>query len=221
MIYVTDAWKQAHKGASIGFMIVENVLNAKQSEALEVSKRKLKDELQARFTNREALFNHFPISVYSNYYKQYKKSYHVLKQLESVIFKGKEIPCIAAVVEAMFMAELKNGLLTAGHDYNALRFPLTLDAAAGDEAYFLINGKEQVVKPQDMMLYDAAGIISSIIHGPDLRTRILPETQKVVFVVYAPVGISKDTVVNHLSDIYDYVKLVSPDAKIEYQEVYT
>lgn len=221
MLQVTEEWKQVHQGASLGFMLLKNVLNPEQCEVLETSKRKLETELRSMFMSKEELSAHFPISIYSNYYKRYNKTYHVLKQLESIIFKGKGIPGVAAIVEAMFMAELGNGLLTAGHDYDNLKLPLTLDAATGKETYILMNGKEEVVKPQDMMISDTVGIISSIIHGPDLRTRILPETRNVVFVVYAPAGISKDIVVNHLSHIYDYAKLVSPNAKIERQEVYT
>lgn len=221
MIYATNAWKQTYPGAQLGFMVVNNVMNAERSETLEISKRALEDELRKSFVNKEELATHFPISIYTTYYKKFKKTYHVLKQLESVVFKSKQIPCGAAVVEAMFMAELKNGLLTAGHDYNALHFPLTLDTAKGDEAYLLINGNEQGVKAQDMMLTDDEGVISSIICGPDLRTRILPETRKAVFVIYAPAGISNAMVTDHLSDIYTYLKVVSPDAKIEQQEIYT
>ncbi|MBP2656139.1 MAG: hypothetical protein H6Q73_3708 [Firmicutes bacterium] len=220
MIYATDEWKQTHQGAKLGLMVVDNVMNAERSEALEASKRALENKLQNSFVNKEELANHFPISVYSMYYKQFKKTYHVLKQQESVIFKAKQIPNGAALVEAMFMAELKNGLLTAGHDYNALHFPLTLDAAKGDETYLLINGKEQCVKAQDMILSDDEGVISSIIYGPDLRTRILPETRKAAFVIYAPEGIPSDMITDHLLDIYSYLKMVSSDVRIEEQEIF-
>lgn len=221
MLYATDLWKKTHPGASVGCMIIGNVLNLEPCEGLENYKRRLETALRAMFISKQELSGHFPITVYRDYYKRYKKTYHVLQQLESIIFKGKEIPHVAGLVQTMFMAELKNCLLTAGHDYDALKLPLKLDSAVGNEKYILINGKEQVVKPGDMMVSDTAGIISSIIHGPDARTRLLPETQKAVFIVYAPLGISKDMVFEHLSDLYSYAKLVSPDAKVELQEVYT
>jgi hypothetical protein len=93
------------------------VINPEQCEVLENSKRKLESELRTRFSSKEKLLCHKPIMDYSNYYKRYTKTYHVLQQLESIIFKNKSIPCVAGLVEAMFMAELKNGLLTAGHDW--------------------------------------------------------------------------------------------------------
>lgn len=221
MLFATDLWKKTHPGASVGCMIIGNVLNLEPCDGLKNYKRRLETDLRARFISKQELSGHFPITVYSDYYKRYKKTYHVLQQLESIIFKGKEIPHVAGLVETMFMAELKNCLLTAGHDYDALTLPLKLDIAVGNEKYILINGKDQVVKPGDMMVSDTAGIISSIIHGPDLRTRLLPETRKAVFIVYAPSGISKDMVFKHLSDIYSYVQIVSPDAEVERQEVYT
>ncbi|CUH96220.1 hypothetical protein P22_2309 [Propionispora sp. 2/2-37] len=220
MLSVTERWKQIHQGASLGLMVVKNVSSLEQYEALQDCKRDLEAVLRATFTSKEELSKSFPISVYSEYYKRYKKTYHVFQQLESIIFKGKSIPDVSPVVESMFMAELKNGLLTAGHEYAALNLPLTLDVATGNETYTLINGKKQAVKPQDMILSDAADIISSIIYGPDLRTCILPDTKDVVFIVYAPVGISRDMVINHFTDIYAYVKLASPEARIDQQHVY-
>lgn len=219
MLCITDAWREAHQGASLGLMVVENIGMPASTEPGEKSKRELETKLRQTFTSKDEIMNYFPLPVYSQYYKQYKKTYHVLQQLESIVFKERSIPRVSPAVEAMFMAELKNGLLTAGHDYTTLQFPLTLDAAAGDESYTLLNGKEQMVKKQDMMLSDGAGIISSIIHGPDLRTRIVAETNHVVYTVYAPAGISPDMVSCHLADIYAYVSLLAPGAKLERQEI--
>lgn len=220
MLYVTELWRKTYPGASVGLMVLSNVCNTEQCEELENCKRNLETKLRGNFLNVEDLSSSNSIKVYAEYYKRYSKTYHVFQQLKSLIFKGKSIPCGAGLVEAMYMAELRNCLLTAGHDYNALKFPLKLDVAIGDEKYILINGKEQIVKHGDMMIADREGIISSIIHGPDSRSRIVPSTRKAIFVVYAPSGISENLVVDHLADIYTYVKLVAPDAQIEQQEVY-
>lgn len=219
MLKITEAWKKAHPGASVGIMIVNNVLNPVQSEELDRHKQTLVSNLAAKFSNRLELNEYTPIKIYSDYYKRYKKTYHVKQQLESVIFKGKSIPNAAGLVEAMFMAELKNCLLTAGHDYKALKPPLTLAVEKGDEKYTLINGREQQLKPDDMFIHDTEGIISSIIHGPDLRTRIMPATQKAMFVVYVPPDISPKEISDHLSDIYNYVSVVSANAEIELKQI--
>ncbi len=217
MLEVTDAWKKAYPGASVGIMIINNVLNPAQSTELNIQKQTLIEDLATRFADRKELNNHSVIRAYDQYYKYYGKTYHVKQQLESIIFKGKKIPSVAFLVEAMFMAELKNCLLTAGYDYKTLAPPLTLTIAKGDEKYILINGREQQVKPGDMLIEDCEGIISSIIHGPDLRTKIIPETRKVVFITYAPPGITQKEITRHLSDIYNYVAIVgAPEIELQY-----
>ena len=130
-------------------------------------------------------------SAYAEYYRQFKKTYHIQLQLESIVLKEKSIPSVAALVEAMFMAEMQDLLLTVGHDLDTVHLPLTLDVATGDETYTLLRGEEQILKPGDMMIRDQVGVISSILYGPDQRTQITPATSNVIFTVYAPPGIKR------------------------------
>jgi DNA/RNA-binding domain of Phe-tRNA-synthetase-like protein len=123
-------------------------------------------------------------------------------------------------VEAMFMAEVKNMLLTAGHDLDQLQLPVTLNAASGNEQYTLLRGQEQTLKSGDMFMADQVGVISSIIYGPDQRTQINPATRNVLFAVYAPAGIGPEAVQAHLQDIRDYVLVVSPDATVGMLQVF-
>jgi DNA/RNA-binding domain of Phe-tRNA-synthetase-like protein len=127
---------------------------------------------------------------------------------------------VAALVEAMFMAEMKDMLLTAGHDLDALHLPLTLDVATGTERYTLLRGEEQVLKPGDMMIGDQNGVISSILYGPDQRTQITPDTRNVIFTVYAPPGIDEQTVVQHLQGIQENVMMFAPQAQVELLKAY-
>ena len=119
------------------------------------------------------------------------------------------------------MAELKNLLLTAGHDLEAVRGDLGVAAATGTETYQLLDGQQHALQPGDMFIQDQVGILSSIIHGPDQRTRITPDTTHVLFTVYAPAGISEDRVREHLTDLGDLVGTVSSSAEVELAEVVT
>jgi DNA/RNA-binding domain of Phe-tRNA-synthetase-like protein len=152
------------------------------------------------------------IQAYTAHYKKFKKTYPVQGQIESVALKGRSLPRISTLVSAMFAAELKNHLLTAGHDMAALRPPVTLNVSTGDETYTKMNSKEQTLSPGDMFISDAEGVISSIIYGPDSRTPITADTTDVLFTVYGPEGISSQQITSHLEDIRDFVNLVSPDA---------
>ena len=189
---------------------------------MEKQKFALEEELRARFAgqDRAALLSHPVLQAYDAYYRQFKKTYHVQLQLESILFKGKSIPSVAALVEAMFMAEMNDLLLTAGHDLDALHPPLTLDAAQGAESYTLLRGQIQTPKAGDMMIRDGEGIISSIIYGPDQRTQITAQTRNVIFTTYAPSGISEEAVMNHLKQIQQNVEVIAPSAKVEMLKVF-
>lgn len=213
---VSDAWKKAHPGATIGILEMANVANPKRNPELEKKKGELEEQLRRRFSEFDrAGLRALPIlGAYYRYYRRFRKTYHVQHQLESVVFKGKTIPTVAALVEAMFMAELKSQLLTAGHDFSVLDLPVTVRVADGGERYTRIDGREQQLKSGDMMIADTRGIISSVLYGPDRRTCIGPDTRHVLFTVYAPPGIDPGTVRDHLEDMVANVRLFSPDATI-------
>ncbi len=222
MFTITEAWKSTYSGAHAGILAMRAVQNLPSHPELESRKRGLEEQLRARFAaqERRAIEAWGPIPAYAAYYKPFKKTYHVQAQLESIVFKGKTIPSVACLVEAMFMAEIENLLLTAGHDLDRVGLPITLDVARGDEIYTLLRGVEQTTKPGDMLMADPAGVISTIIYGPDQRTQITAATENVLFAVYAPAGIEPQAVQAHLEDIRDYVLIVSPGARVEMIQVF-
>jgi DNA/RNA-binding domain of Phe-tRNA-synthetase-like protein len=120
----------------------------------------------------------------------------------------------------MFMAEIKNMLLTAGHDLDSLELPIRLEVTRGDEVYTQLRGQPQLVKPGDMIISDGKGIMSNIIYGPDQRTQIQPGTRNVIYTAYAPAGIAEASITNHLRDIEGYVRMVSPQARTEFLQVF-
>ncbi len=219
MFDVSDRWKAAYPGAAVGVLAMGKVANPERHAALDQRKDELEQEIRARFPDGETLRADGRLQAYRAYYKRFKKTYHVRMQLESVALKGKPIPSVATLVEAMFMAELKNLLLTAGHDLDLVRAPVRLEIAQGTERYVRLNGQEQELKTGDMFICDTEGILSSVIYGPDRRTRIRPETHRVVFTVYAPPGIGEQAVLQHLQDLEANVRLVAPDAETELLQV--
>jgi len=214
---VSDAWRAVYPGAAIGVLAMRDVANPECHDELDARKEMLVQELRGRFAGQDrAALKSIPVlSAYADYYERFGKTYHVQLQLESVVLKGKSIPRVAALVECMFMAELKNLLLTAGHDLDAVETPVRIDVATGAESYVRMDGGGQAVKPGDMMISDALGIISSVIYGPDQRTRIRPTTTRVLFTVYAPPGIDEAAVRLHLEDVRANALVVSPGAQTE------
>jgi DNA/RNA-binding domain of Phe-tRNA-synthetase-like protein len=222
MFEVTDRWRETYPGAAVGLLAMSGVANPAHHPALERRKEALEGELRARFAgyDRPALRALPILQAYADYYRRFKKTYHVQLQLESVALKGKSIPGGAALVEAMFMAELANLLLTAGHDLDAIEPPVRIDVAEGTETYTALSGTEQQLKTGDMTIADAQGVLSSILYGPDQRTRIVPTTRRVLFTVYAPAATDPAAVRHHLEEIRDLARLVAPAAEVELLQVY-
>jgi DNA/RNA-binding domain of Phe-tRNA-synthetase-like protein len=221
MFTVAAVWRSTYPDAHAGFLVMQAVANPARHPELERRKQALEQQLRARFAGqaRDALDAVAPIPAYTAYYKQFNKTYHVRAQLASIVFKGQPIPSVAALVEAMFLAEMKNLLLTAGHDLDRLELPVSLSVARGDESYTLLRGQPQTLKAGDMLMADQTGVISSIVYGPDQRTQIRAETRNVLFAVYAPAGIDPEAVRAHLENIRDTVRIVAPEARVQALEV--
>jgi DNA/RNA-binding domain of Phe-tRNA-synthetase-like protein len=222
MLLVSEKWKTTYPGAAAGILVMKNVANPARHSEFDGHKEAFQKQLRSRFAgyDRAGLKALPTIQAYNTYYKRYKKSYHVQLQLESVALKGRSIPRIAALVEAMFMAELNSLLLTAGHDLETVQQPIRLKVAEGTESYTLLNGKEQLLKTGDMFMADAEGVISSVIYGPDRRTRITPETRQVFFGVYAVPGVANQTIQDHLEDIRDNIMIFAQEAEVDLLQVY-
>ncbi len=224
-VAVEDSWRSAHPGASVGLLALGNVDGDPQQRGRSGARREaLEAELRQRFAgkSRADLLAELPaLQAYAAYYRRFKKTYHVLLQLESVAFKGRSIAAPLPLVEAAFMAELQNLLLTATHDLDVLQAPLRIASATGDERYPLLNGGEMEAKPADMLMADAAGVVCTVIAGQAARGSVQPTTRRALFVVYAPPGIAPDAVQRHLVDIEALVRLCAPAVRCEGSAVIT
>jgi len=222
LLIISDEIKRVYPEALLGILAIRNVCNPNQHEELDSCKLELENNLREKYARLDKAYlkNMEPIKTYSDYYKRFKKTYHLLLQLESIVFKNKFIPKVASLVEVMFMAELKNLLLTAGHDLDAIDLPIKLDISRGGEKYIQLSGQEKELIHNDMIVSDLQGITSSIIYGPDKRTRIKSTTRNVLFVVYAPPGIEKFRVFQHLQDIKNYVHIIAAESEVELLKVF-
>jgi hypothetical protein len=70
-----------------------------------------------------------------------------------------------------------------------------------------------------MFIADARGILSAVIYGPAQYASIVPTTRRALFTVYAPPGIGKEAVAEHLRDIEMFVRLIAPEAETELSRV--
>ena len=212
MINLSERWQASAAGASVGLLCVVNVPNLPDHPGLITARKELEQELRECYgdLDRQSLRELPVYSAYDSFYRNFRKTYHVQLQLESVVLQGKSIQFPSAVVGAMFMAELKTGLLTAAHDLAVLELPLVAGVAQGNESYQRLGGSSQVLKAGDLFIRDVKGVISSVIYGPDQRTRINPGTSQAFFTTYGPPGVSREQVLEELEILEGYLRLFAP-----------
>lgn len=222
-ISATEEWRMSHPGATIGLLELSGIQNTSPSPKLNERKREIEARLRERykgFTRQDFLA--LPVMAeYDRYYTRFNKTYHVQLQLESIVVKGKPLPDISPAVDANFMAEVETLILTAGHDGGKLRGSISMDVSHEGEHLTQMNGMSKAIRAGDMIMRDAEGICCSIIYGQDARSPISPETSRVLYVAYAPVGVAADIVDSQLRGIEENIRLFSADVAVEQHRLLT
>ena len=97
---VSEIWKSTYPGAAVGILAMRGVSNPDRHSALDERKEELEHQLRSKYSgyDRVALKALPTIQAYNNYYKLFKKTYHVQLQLESVVFNDKTITQFSALV---------------------------------------------------------------------------------------------------------------------------
>ena len=140
------------------------------------------------------------INSYNNYFNQWGKTYPIEYQIKT-IRKGGKFPQVSVLVDSMFLAELNHRILTSGHDIDLFQGNLLFDVSEGGEQYLKINGKEQVLKKDDIILTDEKGILASLLYGPAKRTTIVSETKNALYFAWCPFGMMNELINEHLNQI--------------------
>ena len=222
-VTVSEAWAVAFPGARVGTLLMGNAHNVVGNEPLDQHLAHLAARLREHYAgmDRAQLADLPTMRAYQQHYRPFGQTYHLLGQLESVVLKGRALRSPGgALVTAMFAAEIDNLLLTAGHDADVVADAVEIDASSDGERFVAISGREVALKPGDMVMRDALGVISAVLNGPDQRTRLLPTTTRALYVTYVPAGIADTLVDKHLEDIAHLVRLAQPEAHVEARAVY-
>jgi DNA/RNA-binding domain of Phe-tRNA-synthetase-like protein len=217
----TVEWRAAHPGAVIGVLELSGVDNARPSLQLDARKRETEARLRERYRGitRQAFLSLPMMAAYARYYKRFGKTYHVLLQVESIVLKGKTLPNVSPLVDANFVAEVETLVLTAGHDADQLVGLVSMDVSRDGDQLTQMDGTPKAIPAGDMIMRDAKGVCCSILYGQDNRSPISRETSRVVYVAYAPAGVSAETVEAHLQVVEEHVRLFSPLAIRARQEL--
>lgn len=210
---LTSEFQAAYPDGVWGALIARGCPNRPGATAIEAARRMVESQLRERFL--ENAIDADPIAaVYAGYFRRFGGRYPVVHQAKTV-GGGRPRASASALIEAMFVAELGSLVLTSGHDLSVLSEPLRVDVARAGDAYTKLSGKEQTLRPGDMVVRDASGVIASVFYGPDQRTRIRDDTASVLFGAWSPHRIPAATGEAHLQTLAGLLRREWPDATVE------
>ncbi|MFO8036581.1 MAG: hypothetical protein R6U57_08170 [Anaerolineales bacterium] len=118
MLNLSEGWRKTYPEAYVGLLALKGAVASEDLFSFVEEKRALEGRLRERYAgyDREGLKAHPTLAAYDAYYSEFRKTDHILPQLETVVFKKKPISAPSPLVEAMFIAGLEYLLLAVGHD---------------------------------------------------------------------------------------------------------
>ena len=117
--------------------------------------------------DRKAVFGENP---YFRFFRKFKKTYPVMQQFETVMFKGRPFPEEDPVTAVPFLLELTTFVLSGTHDIDRIDGPLTIFTPDAKLPFDGMRGDSTHTYPNDICGRDETGIIFSMIAGADSRT---------------------------------------------------
>jgi DNA/RNA-binding domain of Phe-tRNA-synthetase-like protein len=196
--------KMMYPTAVFGGLSIANQGNKEEHPGLEQAKHRLEARIRDDYPDP----GEDPVvHAYAGYFGRWGKTYPIEYQIKSVK-KGRSFPRVSTHVDCMFMAELEDRVLTSGHDMDAVQGVPVYDLADDCEEYVKLNGKKQVLVKNDVVLRDDEGVLASVLFGPAARTSIGMGTVNPLYFAWCPVGISREAVDEHLSNVLGYLRMV-------------
>lgn len=211
LVSVRPELKIFYPGAIFGSLLVKNQKNMKSHDLLEEKKRLLEKEIREKYPDPK---QDDVIQGYNDYYRKWGKTYPIEYQIKS-LKKGKRFPLVSVLVDCMFIAELGNKILTSGHDKDLIKGGLVFDLSDEGERYSMLNGKNQKLEKNDVVLRDDEGILASVLFGPARRTSIRSDTSYPLYFAWCPHGIEPIIVEKHLQDIINNLTTIYKNLQYE------
>ena len=162
--------------------------------------------------DRKAVFGENP---YVRFFKKFKKTYPVMMQFESVMFKGRPFPDFNPVAEVAFLMEIVTHVLSGTHDVDQIQGTVELYSATAKEDFPGMRGTLFHTYPGDFCGRDDAGIIFSLIAGADERTCARTGSRHVFYPIFGTPDLPETVIQSAMETLVAYICVLSPEAEIK------
>ena len=203
----------ASRGIPLGILEVKYPVEGCGRAALHALVERELAALRERYADydRKAVFGENP---YFRFFRKFKKTYPVMQQFETVMFKGRPFPEEDPVTAVPFLLELTTFVLSGTHDIDRIDGPLTIFTPDAKLPFDGMRGDSTHTYPNDICGRDETGIIFSMIAGVDERTCAREESRHVFYPVFGVPGQAPDALRSAQTRMAEYAALLAKDAQI-------
>jgi len=173
------------------------------AEEIERVRRRLTDRYGDM--SRKELKKVDALRPYIDYFKKYKKTYHLFLQIESFLHKERGLPFVTPLVSAYFLSEMETGVLASAHDLEKIDGEAALVEASGGETLRLLNGEVRNAPAGDALLVDRSGVLTCVTQGQDVRSTLSPGSRRAAYYVYGPPGVGDDELTAAIAKLQEHL----------------
>ena len=208
----------ASRGIPLGILEVKYPVEGCGRAALHALVERELAALRERYADydRKAVFGENP---YFRFFRKFKKTYPVMQQFETVMFKGRPFPEEDPVTAVPFLLELTTFVLSGTHDIDRIDGPLTIFTPDAKLPFDGMRGDSTHTYPNDICGRDETGIIFSMIAGADARTCARQTSRHVFYPVFGVPGQDPAALRPMQERLAEYARILAPDAEVSCQMI--
>ena len=208
----------ASRGIPLGILEVNYPAEGCGRAALHALVERELAALRERYADydRKAVFGENP---YFRFFRKFKKTYPVMQQFETVMFKGRPFPEEDPVTAVPFLLELTTFVLSGTHDIDRIDGPLTIFTPDAKLPFDGMRGDSTHTYPNDICGRDETGIIFSMIAGADARTCARQTSRHVFYPVFGVPGQDPAALRPMQERLAEYARILAPDAEVSCQMI--
>ena len=177
-------YRAHYPDVAFGLALVSGCKNFVNPPGFDQHKRKLLRKMRRRERLAEITER---IGIYNRFFEGFGFECPLPGHLKRTVNSG--FPRYNLMVDAHFMAEMWAGILVAVTDYDRFEGRLTLDVAGSGEICRGMGGRNFLTKDGEIVLRDEKEIVCVLCQGADEKTKVIDDTQNVLFYAYAVPGI--------------------------------
>jgi DNA/RNA-binding domain of Phe-tRNA-synthetase-like protein len=183
---ISQQYMETYPDVGFGLTLIRGCRDVVNPAGFDAYKRKRLRNMRRRDTLAQ-ISNR--IDVYADFFQQFGYDCPLTKHLKRTINSG--FPRYSLFVDAHFMAEMCAGILVAVTDYQRFDGNLQLDVADEKELCTGMGGRDFITKKGEIVLRDDKEIVCVLCQGADEKTRVMEDTENVLFYAYAVPGIER------------------------------